>query len=84
MEENKKTTIQETKEEIVKQDVELEKTVEEISNVKQMSPTRMVIRRFFRSKLSVIGLIIVIGLFVFSFFEYPQNSYLCKKNRVQR
>ena len=67
MEENKKTTIQETKEEIVKQDVELEKTVEEISNVKQMSPTRMVIRRFFRSKLSVIGLIIIIGLFVFSF-----------------
>ena len=37
-----------SKEEIVKQDVELEKTVEEISNVKQMSPTRMVIRRFFR------------------------------------
>ena len=59
MEENKKTTIQETKEEIVKQDVELEKTVEEISNVKQMSPTKMVIRRFFRSKLSVIGLIIM-------------------------
>lgn len=36
-------------------------------NVKLMSPTRMVLRRFFRSKLSVIGLIMVIGLFVFSF-----------------
>ena len=37
-------------------------------NIKLMSPTRMVIRRFFRSKLSIIGLIMVIGLFVFSFF----------------
>ena len=36
-------------------------------NVKLMSPTRMVVRRFFRSKLSIIGLIMVIGLFLFSF-----------------
>ncbi len=36
-------------------------------NVRLMSPTRMVVRRFFRSKLSVIGLIMVIGLFLFSF-----------------
>ena len=36
-------------------------------NVKLMSPTRMVVRRFFRSKLSIIGLIMVVGLFVFSF-----------------
>ena len=35
--------------------------------LKLMSPTRMVVRRFFRSKLSVIGLIMVIGLFLFSF-----------------
>ncbi len=37
-------------------------------NIRLMSPTRMVIRRFFRSKLSIIGLIMVIGLFIFSFF----------------
>ncbi len=37
-------------------------------NVRLMSPTMMVVRRFFRSKLSIIGLIMVIGLFVFSFF----------------
>ena len=37
-------------------------------NVRLMSPTRMVIRRFFRSKLSIIGLIMVVGLFIFSFF----------------
>ncbi|MBR6514152.1 MAG: ABC transporter permease [Clostridia bacterium] len=36
-------------------------------NVRLMSPTRMVLRRFFRSKLSIVGLIMVIGLFIFSF-----------------
>ena len=36
-------------------------------NVKLMSPMQMVLRRFFRSKLSIIGLFMVIGLFVFSF-----------------
>ena len=36
-------------------------------NVRLMSPTQMVLRRFFRSKLSIIGLIMVIGLFLFSF-----------------
>ncbi|MDO4420233.1 MAG: ABC transporter permease, partial [Ruminococcus sp.] len=35
--------------------------------VRLMSPTRMVVRRFFRSKLSVVGLIMVVGLFIFSF-----------------
>ncbi len=35
-------------------------------NVKLMSPTRMVVRRFFRSKLSVAGIIMLAVLFVFS------------------
>ena len=35
-------------------------------NVRLMSPTRMVVRRFFRSKLSILGLIMVVGLFLFS------------------
>ena len=34
-------------------------------NVRLMSPTRMVLRRFFRSKLSVIGLIMIVALFLF-------------------
>lgn len=34
-------------------------------NVRLMSPWRMVLRRFFRSKLSIIGLIMVVGLFLF-------------------
>ena len=34
-------------------------------NVRLMSPTRMVLRRFFRSKLSVVGLIMIVALFRF-------------------
>ena len=36
-------------------------------NIRLMSPTQMVLRRFFRSRLSIVGLIMVIGLFLFSF-----------------
>ncbi len=36
-------------------------------NVRLMSPTQMLIRRFFRSKLSIVGLVMVVGLFLFSF-----------------
>ncbi len=57
--------------EVKQQDNVAEKTVDTETpldkNLKLMSPTRMVVRRFFRSKLSIIGLIMVIGLFVFSF-----------------
>jgi peptide/nickel transport system permease protein len=36
-------------------------------NLKVLSPTTLVLKRFFRSKLSIAGLIILITLFVFSF-----------------
>ncbi len=36
-------------------------------NVRLMSPGRMVVRRFFRSKLSIVGLVMVVSLFLFSF-----------------
>ena len=36
-------------------------------NVRMMSPSQMVIRRFFRSRLSMIGLVMVVALFLFSF-----------------
>ena len=55
---------QEELERLMKQSVE-EDALDK--NVKLMSPTRMVLRRFFRSKLSIIGLIMVVGLFLFSF-----------------
>lgn len=34
-------------------------------NVKLMSPTRMILRRFFRSKLSIAGIIMLAALFIF-------------------
>ena len=52
-------------EEIQKKTVDTEEPLDK--NVKLMSPTRMVIRRFFRSRLSIIGLIMVVSLFLFSF-----------------
>ncbi len=36
-------------------------------NLRLMSPGMMVVRRFFRSKLSIVGLVMVISLFLFSF-----------------
>lgn len=56
----------------ITQNGELYENEEQISedshekNLKLMSPTQMVLRRFFRSKLSIVGLIMIIGLFLFS------------------
>ena len=38
-------------------------------NLRLMSPGMMVVRRFFRSKLSIVGLVMVIGLFLFITIE---------------
>jgi len=35
--------------------------------VKVLSPTQMVLKRFFRSKLSIVGLVVLVALFLFSF-----------------
>ena len=37
-------------------------------NVKLMSPTRMLLRRFFRSKLSIAGKVILAALLIFCWF----------------
>ncbi len=37
------------------------------TNYKEISPIRLVLRRFFRSKLSIVGLVMIIGLFLFAF-----------------
>lgn len=37
------------------------------ANYKEMSPIRLVMRRFFRSKLSIVGIVIIVFLFLFSF-----------------
>ena len=38
---------------------------------KEMSPTRMLFRRFFRSRLSLVGLVMLVVLFLFSFLGPP-------------
>lgn len=38
-----------------------------VENRKELSPFRVIMRRFFRSKLSIVGLVMVVGLFLFSF-----------------
>ena len=43
--------------------------VEEV-RYKEMSPAQMVARRFFRSRLSLIGLIMLVALFVFAFHHF--------------
>ncbi len=45
--------------------------VEQKVYYKELTPTRMVLRRFFRSRLSVVGLIMIIALFVFAFLGPP-------------
>ncbi len=55
-----------TKNEVMEDTAETEEVPHE-KTVRLMSPTRMVVRRFFRSKLSIIGLIMVVSLFLFSF-----------------
>lgn len=48
-----------------------EELVEEEVHYKEMSPVRMVVRRFFRSRLSLVGVIMLAALFVFSFLGPP-------------
>ncbi len=38
---------------------------------KEMSPLRLVMRRFFRSKLSIVGIVMIVALFLFSFLGPP-------------
>lgn len=58
--------MEELNETVAQETVDTEQPLDK--NIKLMSPTRMVVRRFFRSRLSIIGLVMVIGLFIFSFF----------------
>ena len=61
MDENKIVLDAENNEEIVKEEI----------HYKEMSPTRMVVRRFFRSRLSLFGVIMLAVLFIFSFAGPP-------------
>lgn len=58
--------------EVVSETVENKNTTEEpkeslADSVKSLSPTQLVLKRFFRSKLSMIGVVLIVFLFLFSF-----------------
>ncbi|MDE6656241.1 MAG: ABC transporter permease, partial [Anaeroplasmataceae bacterium] len=55
---------------------ENEKPEEEEVQYKEMSPIRLVFRRFFRSKLSIVGLVMLVFLFAFSFLG-PMFLHAC-------
>ena len=40
---------------------------EQKETYKEMSPIKLILRRFFRSKLSLVGIILIVFLFAFSF-----------------
>ena len=65
MNENKNQSLEAVAEEAVAAQSVLEDNEPLDKNVRLMSPTRMVVRRFFRSKLSVVGLVILVALFLF-------------------
>lgn len=49
------------------EEVKNEETTSLEDTYKEMSPMRLVLRRFFRSKLSIVGIIMIVFLFLFSF-----------------
>lgn len=60
-----------TPDKAISADVEVVSTgaelVEKQQTYKEMSPIQLVLRRFFRSKLSIVGLAMIVFLFIFSF-----------------
>ena len=72
MEENKELQSEVLEEEILEPALDAESTEDTDTpldkNVRLMSPGRMVLRRFFRSKLSLTGIIILAVLFAFAWF----------------
>lgn len=58
----------------------------EVQTYKELSPARLVLRRFFRSKLSLVGIIMIVFLFAFSFLGpvvYPNWFEYDKKGQLQ-
>lgn len=49
-------------------DLEAEEEVVLVENYREMSPLQLTARRFFRSKLSIVGLVMIVFLLLFSFF----------------
>lgn len=67
MNQEKPTIIEEVTEVETVTEVQDATEIEDIQTFKEMSPMRLILRRFFRSKLSLVGLVMIIGLFLFAF-----------------
>ena len=75
-EEKPATEATEATEEPVTETAKEEESVESLAdNVKSLSPTQLVLKRFFRSKLSIVGLVIIVFLFLFSFLGPVFSPY---------
>ena len=68
MEDKKEVTTEEVKEVIAEENANDDLHGENLTDrVKALSPAATVAKRFFRSKLSIVGLVTIIVLFIFSF-----------------
>ncbi len=67
MEEKEVLKEEPTQENTEEKEVLNEESTEEEETYKEMSPLRLILRRFFRSKLSIVGLVLIVLLFLFSF-----------------
>ena len=61
----------ETMDKIIQPTDASEEIVEAEVHYKELSPARMVMRRFFRSRLSLVGVVMLLALFAFSFIGPP-------------
>ena len=66
---NREKTMEENKN--INLEVQNEELVEEEIHYKELSPARVVMRRFFRSRLSLVGVLMLAVLFVFAFAGPP-------------
>lgn len=63
--------MEETKDNKIEPTVASEETFEQEIHYKEMSPFQMVLRRFFRSSLSIVGVVMLVVLFAFAFIGPP-------------
>ena len=63
-------------------------SLDSLERVKTLSPTAMIVKRFFRNKLAIVGLIIIVSMFLFSFLGGLITPYgqaqVFRKTEVQK
>ncbi len=66
-----------------------ETALDDARRVKVLSPSRLVVKRFFRNRLAMIGLVILILIFLFAFvgpffYEYGETQVFMHYNKMMR